>query len=86
MSSNLEQPEAVDQEEGTTPQPQEQKEPELASKVASSGPIPLPKLEALVEVQGEPGRARIGRPVELPVSGLFLFVSSYSPRLAFPEM
>jgi len=66
MSSNPEQPQVV--QEDTTPQQQEQKKPEQASKVATSGPrlpIPLPNLEDLVKAQ--PGRARIGRPVEPPV-------------------
>ena len=69
MSSSPEQPEEVVQED-ITPQQQKQKKPEPTFKVASSGPglpIPLPNLEVLVKVQGEPGRARIGRPVELPV-------------------
>ena len=64
MSSNPEQPEAVDQEEGTTPQQQERKEPELASKVASSGPrlpIPLQNLEALVEDKGNRDALALGR-------------------------
>ena len=68
MSSNTEQPQVV--QEDTTPQQQEQTKPELASKVASSGPrlpIPLPNPEDLVKAQGKPGRTRITQPVEPPV-------------------
>ena len=68
MSSNSEQPQAV--QEDTILQQQEQSKPQLASKVASSGPrlpIPLPNSEDLVKARGKPGRARITQPVEPPV-------------------
>ena len=68
MSSNPEQPDVV--QEGATPQQQEQQKPELAPRVASSGPrSPLPLLtrEDLVKAQENTGGRRIGRPVEPPV-------------------